>query len=66
MLALLAAAPASTQGRGDRKGPTLEDVYQKGTDASLSTVRVLIDGLKPALSPLRRRGMSTRGSAFPN
>jgi hypothetical protein len=38
-------------GRGDRKGPTLEDVYQKGTDASLSTVWVLIDGLKPALSP---------------
>jgi len=40
MLALLAAAPASAQ-----------DVYQKGTDASLSTIRVLIDGLKPALSP---------------
>jgi len=51
MLALLAAAPASAQGRGDRKGPTQEDVYQKGTDASLSAVRVLIDGLKPALSP---------------
>jgi len=49
MLALLAAALASAQGRGDRKGPTLEDAYQKGTD--LSTVRVLIDGLKPALSP---------------
>ena len=51
MLALLAAAPASAQGRGERKGPTLEDVYQKATDATLSTVRVLIDGLKPALSP---------------
>jgi len=51
MLALLAAAPASAQGRGERKGPTLEDVYQKATDATLCTVRVLIDGLKPALSP---------------
>ena len=51
ILALLAAAPASAQGRGDRKGPGLEDVYQKGTDAGLSTVRVLIDGLKPARSP---------------
>ena len=66
MLALLAAAPASAQCREERKGPTLENVYQKGTDVSLSTVRALIDGLKPALSPLRRRGMSTRGSAFPN
>jgi len=35
MLALLAAAPASAQGRGGPQGPTLEDVYQKGTDASL-------------------------------
>jgi hypothetical protein len=51
MLALLAAAPASAQGRGDRKGPPLEDVYQKVTDGSLSTVRVSIDGLKPVLSP---------------
>lgn len=66
MLALLAAAPASAQGREERKGHTLENVYQKGNDVSVSTVRVLIDGLKPALSPLRRRGMSTRGSAFPN
>src|SRR5262249_34964406 len=53
MLALLAAAPASAQGRGERKGPTLEDVYQKAHDATLGPVRVVIDGLKPALSPPR-------------
>jgi hypothetical protein len=66
MLALLAAAPLSAQGRGDRKRPTLADVYQKGTDASLSTIRVLIDGLKPALSPPPPAWPEHSRKRFPN